>query len=136
MRCRKIEKNNGVYELVFFNSKGKSADGTAIKVAENHGGSAPSSYADGIEGVNQSLIQRLSLIQGELPHFMNAGFPLFNKIAEKSAMDAYLIDVLTHYRDIINIEQINSEVENHVYSANIKIRTIYGDLNFVEKENI
>ena len=71
MICRKIEEYNGQRNLVFFGVKGVTVDekGVTHSVFTDD----KKSYADGIDGVNQSITQRLSLIKGELYHFMNAG---------------------------------------------------------------
>lgn len=94
------------------------------------------SYADGLEGISQSLNQRLSLIQGELYHFMNSGFPLIDKSCNKQMCDAYLINTILNHRDVISIKELTSQIVNHNYNATIKVLTKYGDLTLYESQII
>lgn len=90
--------------------------------------------ADGIDGVNQGLMQRLSLIQGELSHFLDAGFPLLDKKSGKAIYDAYVINVVSRHPDVTGITKIESKVENNAYKCNLSISTTYGKstINFTE----
>lgn len=92
------------------------------------------SYADGIDGVNQGLMQRLALIQGELTHYLNAGFPLIDKKSNKAVYDAYIINVVSRHPDVTGITKIESKVENNAYKCKLTISTTYGksNLNFTE----
>lgn len=92
------------------------------------------SYADGIDGVNQGLMQRLALIQGELTHYLNAGFPLIDKKSNKAVYDAYVINVVSRHPDVTGITKIESKVENNAYKCKLTIFTTYGksSINFTE----
>lgn len=124
MICRKIEEYDGQKNLVFFGVKGvyKDKDGTLRSVFTKD----KKSYADGIDGVNQSVMQRLSLIKGELYHFMNAGFPLTDKVYEKQVFDAHIINVLSHHSEVTSIDKIESKVLNRAYYCKVHFSTRYG----------
>lgn len=124
MICRKMEKYNGQLNLVFFGIKGTYTNekGELCSVfTDDH-----KSHADGIDGVNQSVMQRLSLIKGELYHFMNAGFPLTDKVSEKQVFDAHVISVLSHHSEITSIDKIESKVLNRAYYCKVYFSTKYG----------
>lgn len=92
------------------------------------------SYADGIDGVNQGLMQRLALIQGELSHFLNAGFPLLDKKSSKAIYDSYVVNVVSRHPDVTAITKLTSSVENNTYRCSLNISTTYGksSINFAE----
>lgn len=83
------------------------------------------SYAEYQEGVASSLIQRLSVIKGELWYQINYGLPLFDKIKSKGIYDSTIIGIITNHPDVTDIEEFNSYVEKNVYYFNAKINTIY-----------
>ena len=128
MICRRIEKckgdQTGKNTLVFFGVVGteKGSDGTLNSIFTDD----KKSYADGIDGVNQSVKQRLSLIKGELYHFMNAGFPLTDKISSKQIIDARIISVLSHHSEVTSIDKIESKVVNRSYFCKVYFSTRYG----------
>ena len=124
MICRKMEEYEGQLNLVFFGVKGvyKDEKGELHSVFTDD----KKSYANGIDGVNQSLMQRLSLIKGELYHFMNAGFPLTDKVYEKQVFDAHIINVLSHHSEVTSIDKIESKVLNRAYYCKVYFSTKYG----------
>jgi hypothetical protein len=124
MICRKMEEYDGKRNLVFFGVKGvtKGEDGKLHSVFTDD----KKSYADGIDGVNQSLTQRLSLIKGELYHFMNAGFPLLDKVTNKQVLDAHVITVVSHHSEVKSIDKIESKVLNRAYYCKLYFTTNYG----------
>lgn len=159
MRTRKMshytnKNNQDEYNVVFFGVKGVNGTdekGYPIPIYDNDIAIDESlskseqielkikrqnSYADGLDGVSQSLNQRLSLIQGELYHFMNSGYPLLNNSCDKQMCDAYLINTILNHRDVISIKEMTSKVVNHNYIATIKVLTKYGDLTLNENQLI
>lgn len=139
MRCRKIEDfvdENGIkrHNVVFFEVKGvkKGTDGIIHSVFSGSDGS----YADGIEGVCQSLTQRLTLIKGELVHFLNAGFPLLDKSAGKNQFDSYVLRTVSRHTDVESVSKIVSSVSNGKYTCNITISTNYGSATIKFVENV
>lgn len=162
MRCRKIEKG---YGMVFFGVKGTSGtddkgypipvyavdskenrivdDDDQIVVNESNipisalsGAKKDDSYADGINGVIQSLTQRLELIQGELHYFMNAGFPITDKNCNKAMLDSYVVNVVSNHPDIKGIKSLSSRIENHDYFCKMNLETDYGDIEIEESQTI
>lgn len=94
------------------------------------------SYANGKEGTSQSINQRLTLIQGELQHFMNQGFPLMNGNCNKYMLDSYIINVVSRHPDVTQILMLDSRVVNHNYEAKIIINTKYGELSLKEYQSL
>lgn len=92
-----------------------------------------SNYASGREAVSQSLIQRLSLIEGELYHYLTAGYPSFKK-ANKNILDSYTVKVILNHPEVKSISSYQSRVENRIYYLSANIVTIYGELNFSKKQ--
>lgn len=130
MICRKMSKYDGKMNLVFFGVKGVTTDENGVKhsVFDND---EHKSHCDGIDAVNQSLIQRLSLIKGELYHYMNAGFPLLDKVTSKQVFDAHIINVVSHHSEVKSIDKIESKVLNRCYSCKLYFSTNYGS-NYIE----
>lgn len=85
------------------------------------------SYATGKDAICQSVMQRLSLIQGELFHFMNLGLPSY-KVVNKSIVDSYVIKTCLEVKEVINIKDFNSVVENNNYKCSIVLNTNYGEV--------
>lgn len=162
MRCRKIEKG---YGMVFFGVKGTSGtdengypipvyavsskesnvvdDDNQIVTDEDDNpvsvlaeARKDNSYADGVNGVIQSLTQRLELIQGELHYFMNAGFPITDKKCNKAMLDSYVVNVVSNHPDIKGIKSLSSSVENHNYYCKMNLETDYGDIQIEESQTI
>lgn len=94
------------------------------------------SYATGIDGIAMSINQRLSLIQGELYHFINEGFPLTSKEVDKNAFDAYLIRTVLHHPNVLRVINLQSKIEDHNYIAYINIATTAGNLNMTEIQEV
>lgn len=91
-----------------------------------------SSYADGVDGVCQSLMQRLTLLQGELKHFMKTGFPLLERNNSKQVLDAYLVKTILYHPDVTRMVTLDSKLEGHDYKAYVIADTKYGKIQFTE----
>ncbi len=124
MICRKMEDYNGQRSLVFFGVKGVYKDDEGV--LHSTFTDDKKSHCDGLDGVCQSLTQRLSLIKGELYHFMNAGFPLLDKITSKQVLDAHIINVVSHHSEVSTIDKIESKLLNRTYSCKLYFTTNYG----------
>ena len=124
MICRKLEEYDGQKNLVFFGVKGITIDSDGVKHSVFT--DDKKSHCDGLDAVCQSLTQRLSLIKGELYHFMNAGFPLLEKNATKQVLDAHIINVVSHHREVQSIDKIESKVLNRAYTCKLYFTTNYG----------
>jgi len=140
MRTRKLVKDeNNKIHLVWFGSYGKNQNGTA-KFAGTVDVSKPYGYEDNgkhenystlAEGIRDDLIQRLSLIKGELWYNIKLGIPLFNKIKKKGLIDSYIIKEVLSCPDVTNIVKFKSYVQNdRNYSCEILVNTTYGEIKF------
>lgn len=85
------------------------------------------SYATGGEGVKNALIPRLSVIKGELWYKSSYGLPLMDKIKSKGIYDSIIVKYITDYPDVNNLEEFISTLEEHTYTFNCVIETIYGE---------
>lgn len=88
-----------------------------------------SSYAEKQEGTASSLIQRLSVIQGELWYKINYGLPLFDKVRDKGIMDSVIIDMILSHPDVASIEFFASSTSKEgVYTFDgAKIITVFNE---------
>lgn len=119
-----MEEYKGQRNLVFFGVKGVTIDDEGI--AHSVFTDDKKSHCDGLNAVCQSLTQRLSLIKGELYHFMNAGFPLLDKVTSKQVLDAHVINVVSHHSEVMSIDKIESKVLNRAYTCKLYFTTNYG----------
>ena len=85
-----------------------------------------SNYAEKQEGVAYSLIQRLSVIKGELWYQINHGLPLLDKLRSGEVLDSVIIQIILSHPDVKNITDFQSSItKNHNYQFYAKIMTIY-----------
>lgn len=91
-------------------------------------------YATGSEGVAQDLYQRLSLLQGELVHHINAGFPLMQGNCNKQMLDAYMIKTIINTPDVSSIISLESKIVDRRYICSFVVNTPYGILTLSEKK--
>lgn len=91
-----------------------------------------SSYAMKQEAVASSLIQRLSIIQGELPYQKNYGLPILSKVKDKFIYDSIIINIILRHPDVTEIIDYESKLTNTslnhgVYSFKCNVLTRYGE---------
>jgi hypothetical protein len=84
-------------------------------------------YESGTDGVIDSLIQRLSVIRGELWYQINYGIPLMGKYKSKGIFDSSISEIISGNPGVRNIISYKSSVDKTVYSFTCRILTIYGD---------
>lgn len=83
-------------------------------------------YAEKQEGVAYSLIQRLSIIRGELWYQINHGLPLLDKVRSGEVFDSVIIQIILRHPDVKNINDFQSSISNnHNYKFYAKVMTIY-----------
>ena len=124
MKSRKLIKNdNGIYNIVWFGSCGKDENNNKIS-AEN--------YSEKQEGVRDDLIQRLTLIKGELWYRKSYGLPLLDKIKSKGIFDSIIIDIILSHPDVVRLLEYTSTLTDKTYSFDFKVQTIYSDKDFIE----
>lgn len=85
-------------------------------------------YVDGQSAVASSLIQRLSVLKGELWYSVNSGLPLTDKIVSKGIIDAYVSSTILEHPDVKQIKSFTSNVKNHQYECTFTVLTTFGDL--------
>lgn len=114
MKCRQSVDGN----IVWFNSTGKSKDNKSIP-AKN--------YISKTDAVVESLIQRLSIIKGELWYQINYGLPLMEKYKSKGILDATITDIISNHRGVRYIKSYESKLEKNNYTFDCVIISVYGD---------
>ena len=132
MKCRRIKKwidEQGVTHtnLVWFGSYGTKSNGQAKFYDDQN---KHDNFSTNLEGVQDSLIQRLSVLKQELWYNIVYGMPLINNnVNSKMAVDSFIIDTVLNHPDVQSINQLESKVDKHNYYANISIKTNFGELN-------
>ena len=89
-------------------------------------------YDEDIDAITSSLNQKLRVIKGELWNHVNYGLPLFDKVKNKSIVDAVVIKEVLETKGVTNINEMISQKENTEYQLAIKINTIFGESNLVK----
>lgn len=86
-------------------------------------------YSSGSKGVRDSLIQRLSVIKGELWYKASYGLPLAEKIKNKGIYDSVIIAIITSHPDVKNIIEFESSISKaeRSYKLRFSALTVYGD---------
>ena len=125
MKARRLKFDQNVKNIVWFGSYGKNPDGTAKFYNSNN---KHDNYSIEAEGVKDSLIQRLSVLKGELWYNVSVGIPLLEKYRTKGMIDAYIASVILKHPDVENIISFTSNQENHQYSCKFTCSTQYGNL--------
>ena len=127
MRTRALQNNTVVWFGSYGLDKEKPVydhDGSLIgyqaKKAEN--------FANQQQGVRDSLVQRLSILKGELWYKVSFGIPLFDKVHSKTLIDTHVASVVTSHPDVQRIENFESTLLNHQYTCNMTIVTVYGNV--------
>ena len=115
MICRNIVDDN----VVFFGSYGLNEDGTAKK-ADN--------YVKEADAIRTSLIQRLSIIKGELWYNVLFGQPLFDKNKTKVPFDSFVIDEIKKTSGVTDILSFESKVDKNIYYCKVLIQSQYGKI--------
>lgn len=111
-----LVKNDGILEVEISDIPFKDFC-CAIKADDN--------YAYQQEGVAYGLIQRMSIIKGELWYQINHGLPLLDKVRNKQIFDSVLINIILNHPDVKNIEYFNSYIDKHTYKYSCRVLTIY-----------
>ena len=86
-------------------------------------------FAKDFDGTYDSLIQHLSIMKGELWFSANYGLPLLEKVKNKLIIDASLGMIITSIESVESLQSIVSKIFEHKYTADVRIKTIYGEMN-------
>lgn len=141
MKTRRIKiDGTGVKHIVWFGSYGKNLDGTAMfydsdadrdAYGKNDNGKH-NNYSENQEAIRDSLMQRLSVIRGELWYNVSVGLPLFEKIKKKGVLDSYIAMEILKHPDVKEVLEFKSEIiNNHNYTCSCKVLSKYGTVDVI-----
>lgn len=129
MRVRRLSRHEDAdKEIVWFGSYGCNSDGSAKWFNSND---KHDNFAEKQEYTADVLTQKLNIIRNELWWNVTYGLPLLNKLISKSSIDAAIIEIVLAQDEVEDIISLTSSLNKHKYSAEIKIKTIYGDIQIV-----
>lgn len=88
-----------------------------------------SNYSTDQHGVRDSLIQRLSVIKGELWYKASYGLPLMDKIKNKGIYDTIVVNIITSHPDVTSLLEFESTISraSREYQAKFSVTTVYGE---------
>lgn len=127
MNCRRVKRVSGKNIIVWFGSYGVNKDGTAkfYNIDDKH-----DNISTEQSGVADSLVQRLSVIEGELWYSITEGLPLLDKIKSKVELDAVITEIIFSHPDVLEISKLESQInDKKEYSALVTIETNYGQIS-------
>ena len=84
-------------------------------------------YVEDTDAVVVSLIQRLSVIKGELWWQVNYGVPLTDKVRGTTLYDMVITDIIASHPGVASIQSYSSNLVGHTYTYTCTIKTIFGD---------
>lgn len=84
-------------------------------------------YVEDTDAVVVSLIQRLSVIKGELWWQVNYGMPLTDKVRGTTLYDMVVTDIITSHPGVASIQSYSSNLVGHTYTYTCTIKTVFGD---------
>lgn len=88
----------------------------------------PHNYADGQEGVACSLIQRLSVLKGELWWRRSYGLPLTDKNRQGDVIDSFIMSTILEHPNVRTLTSFKSSVDDYGYSCTFIAETTFGEL--------
>ena len=118
------EKWQEYWVISFAQNQSRVFDPNKVYYAHNNKLTAEN-YSEEQKGVRDSLVQRLSIIKGELWYKASYGLPLTEKVKNKGIYDSIIISIITSHPDVVNISYYNSVVENKTYYLDFIVYTIY-----------
>lgn len=125
MKCRRIVKGeDGKMNIVWFGSYGKTGDGKAIF----YGGAKHDNYAQDAEAIKCSIMEKMSVLKGEIWAYPRFGLPLVDKVKNKGIIDAYIINIINGTEGVREIKGFVSEIDKNGYSCYSVVETVYGDV--------
>ncbi len=97
---------------------------------------APSvaNYAEDTDAVVASLIQRLSIIKGELWYQVNYGLPLTDKQTSVNVFDLVIADIISSHPGVASLDKYTSKIVDHTYYYSCQITSIFGDKLTISNE--
>lgn len=139
MRARRIKREYDAggnvlrRDLVFFGSYGRNSDGSAKFYNPDN---KHDNFSDGKQGIADSLLFKLNILEGELWNNITYGWPIWDKNKSKYVFDIFLSSTILKHPEVLRIEEFNSWLEyneefNHnEYKAKILIVSNVGEIEF------
>ena len=84
-------------------------------------------YVSDTDAVVASLIQRLSLIKGELWYQVNYGIPLTENTFSVALFDSVISDIIVSHPSVAAIENYQSYISGNTYYYTCKIKSIFAE---------
>lgn len=84
-------------------------------------------YVSDTDAVVASLIQRLSVIKGELWYQINYGLPLTESISSAALFDSVIADIITSHPGVASLDSYKSWITGHTYYYTCKITSIFAE---------
>lgn len=84
-------------------------------------------YVSDTDAVVASLIQRLSLIKGELWYQVNYGIPLTENTSSVALFDSVISDIIVSHPGVAAIENYQSYISGNTYYYTCKIKSIFAE---------
>lgn len=91
-------------------------------------------YAEDTDAVVASLIQRLSIIKGELWYQVNYGLPLTDKQTSVNVFDLVIADIISSHPGVASLDKYTSKIVDHTYYYSCQITSIFGDKLTISNE--
>lgn len=88
---------------------------------------SPTSYSEDTDAVVDSLMQRLSVLKGELWYQINFGLPLTEKVRGTTLFDMVIMDIITSHPGVASLTSFSSNIKNHTYTFTGQIQSVFGD---------
>ena len=115
--------SNDVLNGAFYTSKASTIPvGTCYLITPK-----TTNYVEDTDAVVASLIQRLSVIKGELWWQVNYGMPLTDKVRGTTLYDMVVTDIITSHPGVASIQSYSSNLVGHTYTYTCTIKTVFGD---------
>lgn len=84
-------------------------------------------YVSDTDAVVASLIQRLSVIKGELWYQINYGLPLTESISSGVLFDSVIADIIISHPGVASLDSYKSWITGHTYYYTCKITSIFAE---------
>lgn len=84
-------------------------------------------YSENVEAVRDSLIQRLSVLKGELWYQINFGLPLTENHKSKLIFDMTILDIISSHPGVASLITFDSSVSGHQYQFSCSVQTIFNE---------
>lgn len=91
-------------------------------------------YAENTDAVVDSLIQRLSIIKGELWYQVNYGLPLTEKQTGINVFDLIIADIISSHPGVASLDKYTSKIIDHTYYYSCQITSIFADTVNISNE--